>query len=86
MSPGGIEAWLVHEPAVPLIAVDFAFVGGAVQDPAGKAGTANLVASLLDDGAGDLDSKAFPGSARAQSHRDELSAPDATISAARCAR
>jgi len=59
VSPGGIEAWLVREPAVPLIAVDFAFVGGAVQDPAGKAGTANLAASLLDDGAGDLDSKAF---------------------------
>jgi zinc protease len=59
VSPGGIEAWLVREPAVPLIAVDFAFVGGAAQDPAGKAGTANLVASLLDEGAGDLDSKTF---------------------------
>jgi len=59
VSPGGIEAWLVHEPAVPLIALDFAFVGGAVQDAAGKAGTANLVASLLDEGAGEFDSKAF---------------------------
>ena len=59
VSPGGIEAWLVQEPAVPLIAVDFAFAGGSVQDPPGKAGTANLVASLLDEGAGDLDSKAF---------------------------
>jgi zinc protease len=59
VSPGGVEAWLVHEPAVPLIAVDFAFAGGAVQDPAGKAGTATLTASLLDSGAGDLDSKAF---------------------------
>jgi zinc protease len=59
VSAGGIEAWLVHEPAVPLIAVDFAFVGGAVQDLPGKAGTANLAASLLDEGAGDLDSKAF---------------------------
>jgi zinc protease len=59
VSPGGIEAWLVHEPAVPLIAVDFAFGGGGVQDPAGKAGTASLVASLLDEGAGDLDSKTF---------------------------
>jgi zinc protease len=58
-SPGGIEAWLVHEPAIPLIAVDFAFVGGAVQDPAGKAGTAHLAASLFDSGAGDLDSRAF---------------------------
>jgi zinc protease len=59
VSPGGIEAWLVHEPAVPVITVDFAFAGGAVQDPAGKAGIANLVALLLDEGAGDLDSKTF---------------------------
>jgi zinc protease len=59
VSAGGIEAWLVHEPAVPLIAVDFAFAGGAVQDPPGKSGTATLAASLLDSGAGDLDSHAF---------------------------
>jgi zinc protease len=59
VSPGGIEAWLVHEPAVPMIAVDFAFSGGAIQDRPGKAGTANLVASLLDEGAGDIESKAF---------------------------
>ena len=59
ISPGGIEAWLVHERAVPLIAVEFAFVGGAVQDPPGKAGTAALAASLLDAGAGELDSVAF---------------------------
>jgi zinc protease len=59
VSPGGIEAWLVHEPAVPMIAVDFAFVGGAAQDALGKAGTATLVASLLDEGAGELDAKTF---------------------------
>jgi zinc protease len=59
VSPGGIEAWLVHEPAVPMIAIDFAFVGGAAQDAAGKGGTASLVASLLDEGAGDLDAKTF---------------------------
>jgi zinc protease len=59
VSPGGIAAWLVREPAVPLVTVDFAFVGGAAQDPIGKAGTAFLMASLLDEGAGDLDQKAF---------------------------
>jgi zinc protease len=59
VSSGGIEAWLVHEPALPMIAVDFAFKGGAVQDPPGKSGTAYLAASLLDDGAGDLDFNAF---------------------------
>jgi zinc protease len=59
VSAGGIEAWLVHEPAVPLIAVDFAFSGGANQDPEGKSGVAYFVASLLDEGAGELDSKTF---------------------------
>jgi zinc protease len=59
VSPGGIEAWLVHEPAVPMIAVDFAFVGGAAQDASGKGGTASLAASLLDEGAGDIDAKTF---------------------------
>jgi zinc protease len=59
VSPGGIVAWLVHEPAVPMIAVDIAFAGGAVQDPAGKSGTASFMASMLDEGAGDLDSKTF---------------------------
>ncbi len=59
ISPGGIEAWLVRDSAVPLIAVDFAFVGGSEQDPAGKAGLANLAAGLLDEGAGPLDAKTF---------------------------
>ena len=34
VSPSGIEAWLVEEDTVPLIAMSFAFVGGAAQDPA----------------------------------------------------
>jgi zinc protease len=59
VSPGGIEAWLVREPAVPTVVVDFAFVGGAAQDPIGKAGTATLAASLLDEGAGEFDSKSY---------------------------
>jgi zinc protease len=58
-SPGGIEAWLVYDPAVPLISVDFAFVGGSDQDPKGKPGVANLAASLLDEGAGPLDARAY---------------------------
>ena len=59
ISPGGIEAWLVQDKTVPLIAVDFAFRGGAIQDPADKAGLANMVAALLDEGAGELDAKTF---------------------------
>jgi zinc protease len=58
-SPGGIEAWLVREPSVPLIAMDFAFKGGADQDPANKPGVGYMTTALLDDGAGDLDAKSF---------------------------
>jgi zinc protease len=59
-SPGGISAWLVESHSVPLIAMRFGFEGGgSVQDPAGKEGLANFLASMLDEGAGDLTSKAF---------------------------
>jgi zinc protease len=59
VSPGGITAWMVFEPSVPLIALDFAFKGGSAQDPPEKAGLATIMASLLDEGAGDIDSKTF---------------------------
>ena len=59
ISPGGIEAWLVREPSLPLVAIDFSFSGGSSQVPAAKAGLASMVADLLDEGAGDLDSRAF---------------------------
>lgn len=59
VSPGGIEAWFVQDATVPLIAMEYAFGGGASQDPAGKPGVGNMVASLLDEGAADLDSKTF---------------------------
>jgi zinc protease len=59
VSPGGIEAWLVREPQVPLIAMEFAFRGGASQDPSEKSGVAYMAAAALDEGAGELDAKAF---------------------------
>ena len=59
VSPGGIEAWLVQDSAVPLIAMDFAFKGGSDQDPDSKPGVGYMTTALLDDGAGELDAKAF---------------------------
>jgi zinc protease len=59
ISPQGIEAWFVQDATVPLIAMEYAFAGGASQDPAGKSGVGNMVASLIDEGSADLDSKTF---------------------------
>jgi zinc protease len=59
VSSGGIEAWLVEDYAVPLVAIEFALKGGASQDPTGKPGLATLLAGLLDEGAGPYDSDAF---------------------------
>jgi zinc protease len=59
VSPGGIEAWLVEDHTLPIIALSFSVTGGAATDPAGKEGLANMVSGLLDEGAGDLDSQAF---------------------------
>ena len=58
-SPAGIEVWLVEDYAIPLLAVNFGFKGGAAQDLLGKPGTATLLAGVLDEGAGDLDSAAY---------------------------
>ena len=59
VSPGGIEAWFVQDATVPLIAMEFGFDGGATQDPADKPGVGHLVANLIDEGSGDLDSRSF---------------------------
>jgi zinc protease len=59
VTPAGIEIWLVRDRNLPMISLEFAFLGGASQDPADKPGVANFVASLLDEGAGDLDAAAF---------------------------
>jgi zinc protease len=59
VSPSGIEAWLVREHSTPLVALNFAFRGGSSQDTPDKDGTANLASDLLDEGAGELDSKTY---------------------------
>lgn len=58
-SPGGITAWLVQDDTVPIIAMDFAFDGGAAADPQDKVGLANFLSGMLDEGAGDMTSEAF---------------------------
>lgn len=58
-SPGGIQAWLVEEHGVPLVSMRYAFDGGSSQDPDGKAGIANFVTGMMDEGAGDLNSAEY---------------------------
>jgi zinc protease len=54
-----------------MIAIEYSFKGGASQDPVGKPGVAYMTAAALDEGAGDLDAKAFQ--ARAERNAVELS-------------
>ena len=42
-----------------MVSLEFAMRGGATQDPADKAGLSMLLAGMLDEGAGNLDSQAF---------------------------
>jgi len=58
-SRSGISAWLMEDHSLPLISLRFAIEGGAALDPEGKEGLSRLLASMLDEGAGDLDSRAF---------------------------
>ena len=64
-TPGGINAWLVEEESIPFVALELRFKGGASLDAPGKRGATNLMVGLLEEGAGDLDSRAF--SERAES-------------------
>lgn len=59
ISPGGIEAWLVEDHSIPVIALEAGFKGGSSVDPQALPGLANMTAALLDEGAGDMDSLAF---------------------------
>ena len=58
-SPGGLTAYLAEDHTTPIIAITFGFRGGSALDPAAKIGLSGMAVSLLDEGAGDLDSFAF---------------------------
>jgi len=55
----GIDVYLVERHGLPTVSLDLAFPGGAIDDPAGKAGRAALCMNLLDDGTQALDKVAF---------------------------
>lgn len=58
-SPGGIRAWLVEDHTLPFASFEIRFRGGAALDRPGKEGEAMFVAGLLEEGAGEMDARAF---------------------------
>lgn len=58
-SPGGLTAWLVEEHSIPFVALEIRFRGGASLDAPDKRGAVNLMTGLIEEGAGDMDARAF---------------------------
>ncbi len=58
-SSGGITAWLVEDHNIPFTALEIQFRGGTSLDAPGKRGAVNLMTALLEEGAADMDSRAF---------------------------
>ncbi len=58
-SEGGIRAWLVEEPSIPIVAFEVGFRGGTSLDSLEKQGATNLMVGLLEEGTGDMDAAAF---------------------------
>ena len=69
-APAGTELWHSEQHTLPMIAVSISLQGGSAYNPADKSGLASLTASLLDEGAGDLDSDAFKQALEARAPND----------------
>ena len=67
-TPGGVSAWLVEEPTIPFVALEIVFRGGTALDAADTGGAVNLMTALLEEGAADMDARAFAAA------RDDLAA------------
>ncbi len=64
-TPGGVDVWLVEDHTIPFVALELRFRGGASLDAPGKRGAVNLMTGLLEEGAGDMDSREFARRAEA---------------------
>lgn len=58
-SPGGITAWLVEDHNIPFTALEIQFRGGTSLDTPDKRGAVNLMTALIEEGADEMDSRAF---------------------------
>lgn len=58
-APKGETVWYAEDHSLPMIAMAVSFPSGSAYDPRGKDGLASLAASLLDEGSGNFNSKAY---------------------------
>lgn len=79
-SDGGLQGWLVEEHSLPFVALEISFQGGTTLDRPGKEGAVDLMVSLLEEGAGDLDARGFAMATESlaasfgfRAHRDSIS-------------
>ena len=70
----GETVWYAEDHTLPMIAMSAALPAGSSYDPAGKAGLASFAASLLDEGAGNMNSQAFQSALNSRGIRLSVSA------------
>ena len=76
----GIKAWLVEEHSIPFVALELRFRGGTSLDAPGKRGAVNLMAGLLEEGAGERDSQAYTQALEEIAASFRFNAGDDTVS------
>ena len=55
----GLEVWHLQRTGLPLVSVSLVLPNGSISEAQEQAGLATLAASMMEEGAGDLDSRAF---------------------------
>lgn len=59
VTPAGIAVWYVQDDTIPAFSLRFSVQGGALLDPVGQEGMAELLSTLLDEGAAQRDAETF---------------------------
>jgi zinc protease len=79
-TPGGLEAWLVEDHAIPFVALEIRFRGGASLDAQDARGATNLMVGLLEEGAGDLGAQEFARARESLAAKFSYSVSDDAVS------
>ncbi|MDP5219595.1 pitrilysin family protein [Ruegeria sp. 2205SS24-7] len=79
-SPKGIKAWLVEDHSIPFTALELRFRGGTSLDAPDKRGAVYLMTGLIEEGAGDLDARAYARELEALAASFDYDASDDTVS------